>query len=333
MDGEYLSVTPHNEYVQQPDSAPVEVSNYAQMRDALVELVESGADSCVMSVSSMDNATVHQYADAAVNYVMKVNPFAAYAAEEISFEVGTNRGTAVIAFKVNYRFGRAEILQIRQTGSMEEAQSLITNALDNFENSVVLHIKHYVDADYEQLIQQYANDNPNKVMEIPQVKVATYPETGSDRIISLQFTYHTSRNELRKMQEQVASVFASAELYVKKTAQVREIYSRLYSFLMERNEYTVSTSITPTYSLLNHGVGDSRAFANVYAAMCRRAGLECRVISGTKDGAAWCWNVVVYRGKYYHVDLLRCQESGEFSMLSAQDMSGYVWDYSIYPQG
>ena len=332
MDGEYLSVTPHREQVHPSGSAPVEVSSYMQMRDVLSDLVESGTDSCVMSLSSIDNATAYQYADAAVNDVMKKNPFASYAAEEISFEVGTNRGAAVIAFHVDYRFGRAEILQIRQTGSIDEAKTLISNALDNCENSVVLRVKRFNDADLEQFVEQYSNDHPDRVMEIPQVKFAVYPETGSDRIISLQFTYNTGRKELREMQEQVAAVFASAELYVTKTAQVKEIYSRLYSFLMERNDYTISTSVTPAYSLLYHGVGDSRAFANVYAAMCRKAGLDCRTITGTKDGIAWCWNVVGYRGKYYHVDLLGCQENGKFLMTSAQDMTGYVWDYSIYPQ-
>ena len=332
MDGEYLSVTPHREQMHPSGSAPVEVSSYMQMRDVLSDLVESGADSCVMSLSSIDNATAYQYADAAVNDVMKKNPFASYAAEEISFEAGTNRGAAVIAFHVDYRFGRAEILQIRQTGSIDEAKTLISNALDNCENSVVLRVKRFNDADLEQFVEQYSNDHPDRVMEIPQVKFAVYPETGSDRIISLQFTYNTGRKELREMQEQVAAVFASAELYVTKTAQVKEIYSRLYSFLMERNDYTISTSVTPAYSLLYHGVGDSRAFANVYAAMCRKAGLDCRTITGTKDGIAWCWNVVGYRGKYYHVDLLGCQENGKFLMTSAQDMTGYVWDYSIYPQ-
>ena len=44
---------------------------------------------------------------------------------------------------------------------------------------------------------------------------------------------------------------------------------------MERYDYRIETSITPAYSLLRHGVGDSRAFAVVYAAMCQQAGLEC----------------------------------------------------------
>lgn len=332
MDGEYLSVTPHQERVPQVGTDVIEVSNYTQLQNALAELTESGAESGVVSASSFNSATAHHYVNRAVNHVMSNNPVATYAVEKITFEIGTNRRAAVIAFQIDYRHGRSEILQIKQTSSMEEATTLITNALDNHENSVVLRIKQYNDTDIVQLVQNYANQYTDRVMETPHVSAALYPEKGNDRIIVLTFTYQTDRDDLRDMQEQVEAVFTSAELYVKKTTQVSDIYSQLYSFLMERNEYTVKTSITPSYSLLYHGVGDARAFANVYAAMCRRAELDCQVVSGTRDGIAWCWNVVRFRGKYYHVDLLSCRERGAFQMHEPSEMKGYVWDYSNFPK-
>ena len=102
-----------------------------------------------------------------------------------------------------------------------------------------------------------------------------------------------------------------------------------FGFLTERFDYKMDTSITPSYSLLYHGVGDSRAFAEVYAAMCRQAGLECMIVTGTRDGAPWTWNMVRDGGEYYHVDLLR--NSGNFREYTDMEMTGYVWDYSAYP--
>ena len=107
-------------------------------------------------------------------------------------------------------------------------------------------------------------------------------------------------------------------------------FQKLYAFLMETSEYTFETSITPTYSLLRHSVGDSRAFATVYAAMCRRAGLECSTVTGTRAGEAWYWNIIQDNGNYFHVDLLRCSESGGFHWYTDDQMDGYVWDYSAY---
>ena len=114
-------------------------------------------------------------------------------------------------------------------------------------------------------------------MEIPQVTAAVYPDRGEERIIEITFTYQTSRQALRSMQNTVGPIFTSAELYVSDDSELEEKYSQLYSFLMQRfDEYKIQTSITPAYSLLRHGVGDCEAFTNVYTAMCRRAGLDCQ---------------------------------------------------------
>ena len=99
---------------------------------------------------------------------------------------------------------------------------------------------------------------------------------------------------------------------------------------MERYDYKFETSITPAYSLLCHGVGDGEAFATVYAAMCRQAGLDSRVVTGTRAGEPWWWIMVCDNGTYYHVDLLQCNAAGGFRELTDTEMEGYVWDYSAY---
>ena len=331
MDGEHLSVTPHREQILQAGDEVIEVFNNAEMRNALEKLIESGADRGILTASSFSSGTLHYYADAAISSIMENNPVAAYAVNKITYEIGTNRGEPVIAFHIDYLHERSEILRIKQTKSMADAENVIYNALSNCEASLVLRIEKYEYTDFAQLIQDYGNNNPNIVMEIPRIVTNTYPEQGDDRVVELIFTYQTSREKLREMQAMVSSVFTSAELYVDETAQVSEIFSRLYAFLMERNEYTQETSITPAYSLLHHGVGDSRAFANVYGKMCRQEELDCRVVSGTRDGQPWCWNIIRYRGKHYHVDLLFCKEIGRFTMLDPFEMDGYVWDYTAYP--
>ena len=85
-------------------------------------------------------------------------------------------------------------------------------------------------------------------------------------------------------------MFSSAKLYVQgEEAQLLK-YTRLYGFLVETTEYTVETSITPAYSLLRYGVGDSKAYATVYTAICHSAGLACMTVSGTRAGERWYWN-------------------------------------------
>ena len=132
------------------------------------------------------------------------------------------------------------------------------------------------------------------------------------------------------MQQQVQRIFASAQLYINSDASTAQKCAQLYTFLMERFDYTMQTSITPFYSLLNHGVGDQEAFATVYAAMCGQAGLDCRVVSGTRNGKSWYWNIVQEDGVNYHIDLLKCSESGSFRWQTEDMMEDYVWDYTAY---
>ena len=331
MDGERISVEP---YQQSGDVATKEVTavtNYMQLRNAVVEFVEKGAERGVISAADFIIPSVHFYVDMAIRYVKNTHPVGAYALKDVTYEIGTNAGETAIALKFRYRIDRSAILHIDQADNMQTAFSVIGDALSDCEPYVVIRVPAYEETDLVQWVRDYAALHPDVVMEVPDTEAAVYPQQGSDRIIELAFTYQSSRESLLNMQNVVEPVFTAAELYVKNAVQAQEKYAQLYSFLMERSEYKLVTSITPAYSLLNHGVGDCKAFANVYAAMCRKAGLECYAIFGTRDGEPWTWNLIKFNGSYYHLDLLRSAENGEFTPVPAPELTGYVWDYSAYP--
>ena len=194
----------------------------------------------------------------------------------------------------------------------------------------MLLVSQYEDTDFSQFVQDYASEHPETIMEVPQVTQAMYG-TGESRVVELIFSYQTSRDALRRMQAQVKPVFESAVLYVSGDGDEYQKFSQLYAFLMERFDYKQETSITPAYSLLRHGIGDSRAFAQVYAAMCRDAGLTCMSVTGTRNGEPWTWNIIRDGEEFYHVDLLRCSVDGKYRERTDEEMEGYVWDYSEYP--
>ncbi|MBR4864857.1 MAG: transglutaminase domain-containing protein [Oscillospiraceae bacterium] len=331
MDGERIYLEPHQQQEAGGDSGIVPVNSFVQMQNALLALVEEGREEAVFSVADFYGGSVHFYLDNAIRLVKESSPMGAYAVEDITYEIGTNAGEAAIAIKIRYRYERARILRVGKADNMEEALMLVGEALDACESYVAVRVPAYEKTDLEQWVRDYAAANPHIVMEVPKVYAVTYPDSGNERIVELSFTYQTSRESLLNMQQIVEPVFTAAELYLRNTSQTRDKYARLYSFLMERSEYTLETSITPAYSLLNHGVGDDKAFATVYAAMCKRAGLSCTVISGTRDGAPWSWNLIKLGSNYYHLDLLRCAETGDFSLTLQSQLAGYVWDYSAYP--
>lgn len=332
MDGNHISVMPHQEQVVAVQSGTVfSAGSFMELRGVLEELVESGAESAVINVAEYDQNMVEKGMESAVQYVTEQFPLGAYAVEKLNYEIGTGGAQPAVSVSISYIHGRSEIRNIREAADMEEAQELIREELKACGEGIVLLIEAYAETDIPQMVEDFALLNPNAVMETPQVAVGVYPETGTSRVVELKFTYQTSRDSLRQMQTQVQRVFTSAVFYVSSDAAQSRKFSQLYTFLMERFDYKVDTSITPSYSLLCHGVGDSKAFACAYAAMCRQAELECQIVSGTRDGEPRCWNMIREGDVWYHVDLLSSNAAGYFQKLTDEEMQGYVWDYSAYP--
>lgn len=332
MDGSYAVVKPHMEQGYREEYGVTEVLGYQDIRNALVDMVANGVESGMLSVQNFREGRVDHQIDKAIGYVKRSDPVGSYAVNDITYEVGTVGGAATVAVNFTYIHSRSEIQNIKHVTGMEAAEKLIHSALDQCAASLVMKIGDYKKIDYVQLVQDYAQFRPDMVMELPQVTATVYPNVGDIRVVEIQFAYQTSRESLRSMQTYVQPVFSSAALYVSGDADSSVKYAQLYSFLMERNEYQIGTSITPSYSMLRHGVGDSKAFATVYAAMCYRAKLECYVVSGTKDGAPRFWNIICQGDTYYHVDLLQSHQLGVYQAATDDQMQGYVWDYSAYPE-
>ncbi len=330
-DGSYHSVTPHREQTGSIRTENMTVTNYEELLDAMEAIVSKGTESSIINAVNYDPMMLEVNLANAARHIQQVYPVGAYAVESLTYEVGSNTGKTAVALTITYRHSRTEIRKIQRARDVEAVHKRIGRALEEFDTVLVLQMDDYETMDVTQVVQDYAMEYPQKVMEIPQVTTEVYG-TGKSRVMELTFSYQTSRDALRAMQSQVQPVFDSAVLYVSGEGADNQKYSQLYAFLMERFDYTVETSITPAYSLLRHGVGDSRAFATVYAAMCRAAGLECVVVTGTRSGDPWTWNMICQDDLYWHVDLLRCNENGRFRRQRDQEMSGYVWDYSAYPQ-
>ena len=136
---------------------------------------------------------------------------------------------------------------------MQKARQMIYDEIANSNSGFVLYVENYQQTDFVQLVNEYAFSYPNEVMKAPKVTANVYPQSGSTRVVELDFQYQKGKVAL------------------------------LYSFQMNRHTYDIQTTDTPAYSLLCHGVGDSRAFAMVYAAICRISGLDCQVVSRGSD--------------------------------------------------
>ena len=329
MDGSYVSVTPHQVVLNQTEEGDARtVSNYAELRNALVSLIDNGSDKGLFSLVEYPREEALVDMEQAVSYAMGTYPIGAYTVESIDFEFGTGLGALAMSVNINYCHSREEIERIRTVRGIAGAEAAIADALYECADMLVIQITGYEEEDLAAAVQNYAQKNMDRVMEIPQVQVHLCPDRGSTRVAELTFAYKTDPQLLRSMREAVQPVFSSAALYVSGQAEERVKFDQLHTFLMERFDHTIETSVTPAYSLLCQGIGDSQAFARVYAAMCSRIGLEVMTVQGTLTGETHWWNMVRIDGKWYHVDLL----AGEgFRTLTDGEMTGYEWNRFNYP--
>ena len=331
MTGSYSSVKPHKEPAYQTEKPAVQVANYEELARALESLLETGAESGILSFQYEQEETVHLDMDRAIKDLCQTNPFAAYGVETIDYSLGSSGSRNVASIQISYLSSRVRADKIQRVQTPADAEQIIAGCLDNCDASLVLYLENPEQADYDQMVADYALAYPQKVIEVPEITVSLYPEEGQKQIVEIKFSYQTSRAQLRTLQNRVAPVFTSASQYVIGNWTASQKAERLYDFLIDRYEYNIQTSITPAYSLLLHGVGDSRAFAVVYSAMCRQAGLDGHVVTGTRDGIPWVWNAVQIDGEYFYIDLLRCNENDAFQLYTQAEMTSYVWDYSAYP--
>ena len=320
MDGSYVSVTPHQVAVSQmgEDSAQP-IGSYDQMRSALIRMVDEGATKALFSLAEYPREDAREDMERAVEYVTDTYPIGAYAVEKINHSFGTN----AISVDITYRHSAQEIAAIRTVRGTDGAREAVEDALDACEEKLVLQISGYRDMDFAAMVQNYGWQNPDRIMETPSVAVQSSSNWGDTRVVELQFYYRTDREVLRNMREEVQPVFSSAALYVSGQSSDRTKYSQLQTFLTERFDYQLDDSVTPAYSLLCRGIGDSRAFSQVYAALCRRIGLEAKTLSGTRGGEKHWWNQILLEGQWYHLDLTA---SEQFAPMTDDEMTGYDWD-------
>lgn len=324
FDGDYSSVKPHQRSTATTSSWTGEASDRQELYEALAGMVSRGEEEGVIYVGEYDQALLQKQMWDVRTQVEKHHPIGAYAVDWISFKEGTREDQAALSVHIHYIHDRSEIRNITEVNGVAEASRMVCQAMDQYDTSLVFRVRNFQDTDLVQVAENYALYDPQKIMEMPQVSVTSYPDEGDDRVIELRFDYQTSRDMMRSMKDQVQQVFQDAK---KAAEDQKDGYRVLYDFLMDGHEHHITASITPAYSLLKYGVGDSRAFAQVYAAMCRESGLECLMVNGTKDGASHYWNIICVDGIYYHLDLL----GDGFQPKGDQQMGRYVWDYAAYP--
>ena len=83
MDGSYSSTNLHQSSQNQTGNGTLIVSTYNELRQTLVDLVESGSENLLLNVEHMTQETIDANMKLAIEDILDTNPVAAYAVVSI----------------------------------------------------------------------------------------------------------------------------------------------------------------------------------------------------------------------------------------------------------
>lgn len=337
---EFLFVTPHAEQPVSSESTeeevPLTVTNRSELRGAVLSFIRDWTERGTFLVSGYSGDITADLAET-IRYATEEDPIGAYAVDYADAELSGNGESGVISLNIVFRRSAAEINSIVTVNGIGGAYAKIQQALTDYTTALTLRIRNYEEADFTAYIRDFCLENPDQMPALPELSAQVYPNEGETRILELHMVYPKTRDELRVMQAEVNTILASAHSFIHSGSTDAERVTRLYRFLAGRFVYTVDTEepVMPAYRLLCDGAAHSLSFATVFRYECSSEGMDCRLVSGFKDGVSHYWNLIRLGREYYYVDLMRDMLSGANSpeLLTAAQLieEGYVWEAGDYP--
>lgn len=329
-DDSYLSVRPHDS-PRTVVTDTITVENYAQLRNTIVQQVDLHVTQFSMMTYSYFG-DVEQDLENAVSYVRNRYPIGAYTVRTLSYDLEQVASYYRISVRISYSHNTWELEQINEI-RMDNLPEAIGEALGSSDTHQVLMISAYRDTDFQSYCDNYAARNPEKVMQAPTVTYRIWPDSGSVRIVELDYAYKHTRYELQQMQKQVDEILDAAVIYVSYGRSDAEKAELLHTFLSERFIYQSGQTDTPAYAMLCQGISDSQTYAEIFRTVCQQVGMECYAVDGLKDGNLYKWNIINLDGSYYHADPYAAELQGlmQLPLYTDADMTNYVWDTEQYP--
>lgn len=337
---DYLSMEPHVEppsSLTEPTEEPVPVvSSRLELRGAILSLIDNWKEQDTILIRDYDG-DVTQDLNEIMDYATRQHPTGAYAVDYADAEILEKNGQQTVQVSFVFRRSISEINAIILVDSSDDADAKIKEALTTYATSLTLRIRRYSDRDFAGEILDYCMKNPRTIPCIPDFSLKLYPEEGEHRILELHLTYPESKDVMREKLLELETTFHSAITYGKTGNTPLEKATRLCNYLIRRRDQrlTDTTPKLPVYDLLARNIGHDLSYAICYNDLCTSLGVSCQIVTGTRNGLPYYWNILVFEDQVFHVDLRQYIEQGIMSMTPLYDEGllavGYEWDQNLYP--
>ena len=330
---EYVRVSKHDAGGTVQENADVLSANdFQSLKAAILSFVKSGIEHGVIRVQSYEGGDVEEDLTAAAYQVSREDPYGAYMVDYMTHSCSLIVSYYEIGIDITFRPGAAAPEKMKSVTASTDAKRRIQQAMDRYDDRLVMYISYNLQLDLEQTARNYFEQNPGRLMAMPEIRCTAYPENRTPRIVEMTFDYPYDKKTLQEMETAVQDSLHAASVYVRYRDTEWEKAGLLYTYLMERFTYTEQQTATPLYSALCEGLITSQSAATAWKLLCDQIGIDCQIVEGSHDGEEYAWNIVTLDGLRYHVDLLRdLLADGSLHLRYDEEMTGYSWDTAQYP--
>lgn len=335
---EYLSVTKYEDAVRADETAAVDVSAYAGVRNAVEALVRTHRTVGRLRFVNY-SGTVQTDLSQVCQEVKNRYALASYAVNYMSTDLSRTSGFYEAIIYISYRHTQSEIDAVRYLSDKSALPAALDETLSNLATYAAFKlISPTITADEVRaaVVSAFCTDPTSCVVQ-PEVAVQIYPENGSLRFVEVELEYGWHTSELQKMK---STLFGRVNQFSDGIAgaggpryalSAFERIAKSCAYEPENGEALSSTA----YGALVNGKADSRGLALAFSALCKKGNVECRVVDGSVNGVPHSWNIVLLGGAAYHVDVsagISAGSDGTFMRTDREMLDqGYVWDATAYP--
>lgn len=338
---DYIVIKDHEDGYNklEPDSTVHVVSNYAGMKNAVMDLVANAAEYGLIRTKNYSGDATEDISRAC-HEVTRETPLGVYAVEYMSHKPTRMISYYEIELSISYKRSSEDISNVVRVKSGPELYSHIDVAIMNSSDSIaMLQVSFSIEKDtIEKHVINYYRKNPHLVYELPKMTITEYPNAEAiQKIIEIEFEYSRSGTEIsRRLNElnSVAEKMASGLEGQDQAYSVMVLCQRLMAATIYYRGKNLADKIR-AYDALVKSEASSEGYAMAFKLLCMLAGIDCRVIEGRMNSERHFWNIIKIGSDYYHVDTFMCDIEGMESAFLKRDsdMWGkYWWDTEDYEE-
>lgn len=303
----YVVVEPHQEEYQKSPDETMTVGSYGGLKNAIASLVEDGVKDGVIRAESY-SGNLDEDLSQAVREVAQMSPMGVFAVEHMTYDYSRIVSYYEIHLNITFRRTAEEIASVVYVTDMAAVSDKLLQAMENYEPRLLLRVGDYEYLDIDDETAELYEAHPEFALELPETAVEMYPDSGTQRILEITFSYHrdqaallTFRDRLQQCMDEIVRIYGSAHLDM---TNAKRIYKRLGrdAEVLESGSDTNNSFSDGAYGVLLDRSATSYGFARTYLSLLESCGIEGELIPGRKNGVTHYWCLVQLDGAYYYVD-------------------------------